>query len=48
VRKKGMINFKHGEKENGVLKFAEYRSTGKAENTPSILESMPLFDRYFT
>ena len=33
--------------ENGVLKFAEYRSTGKAENTPSILECMPLFDRHF-
>jgi len=33
--------------KNGVLKFAEYRSTGKAENTPSIRECMPLFDRYF-
>jgi len=33
--------------ENGVLNLAEYRSTGKAENTPSIRESMPLFDKYF-
>lgn len=33
--------------ENEVLKFAEYRSTGKAENTPSIREWMPLFDKYF-
>jgi len=33
--------------EDGALKFAEYRSTGKAENTPSIRESMPLFDKYF-
>ena len=33
--------------ENGVLKFAEYRSTGKAENTPSIRECVPLFDEYF-
>jgi hypothetical protein len=33
--------------ENGVLKFAEYRSTGKAENTPSVRECMPLFDKYF-
>ena len=33
--------------ENGVLKFAEYRSTEKAENTPSIRECIPLFDKYF-
>ena len=33
--------------ENGVLKLAEYRSTEKAENTPSIRECIPLFDKYF-
>jgi hypothetical protein len=33
--------------ENGILKFAEYRSTEKAENTPSVRECIPLFDKYF-
>ncbi|MFB0506101.1 MAG: hypothetical protein ACETWT_05170 [Thermodesulfobacteriota bacterium] len=33
--------------ENGILKFAEYRSTKKAENTPSVRECIPLFDKYF-
>ena len=33
--------------ENAVLKFAEYRATGKAENTPSIRKCMLLFDNYF-
>ena len=33
--------------ENGVLRFAEYVSTGKAENTPSIRENMHILDKYF-
>ena len=33
--------------ENSVLRFAEYVSTGKAENTPSIRESMHILDKYF-
>ncbi len=33
--------------ENGMLKFAEYRATGKAENMPSIRKCMLLFDSYF-
>ncbi len=31
--------------ENGGLKFAECQSTEKAENTPSIQECMPFFDK---
>ena len=34
--------------EHGVLKFSEYSSSGKAENTPSVLESMTRFAKYFT
>lgn len=34
--------------EKGVLKFVEYISTGKAENTPSIKANMPVLDRYFS
>ena len=33
--------------ENGVLQFKEYISTGKAENTPSIRENLPRFEKYF-
>jgi hypothetical protein len=33
--------------EKGVLKYREYISTGKAENTPSLLKSMPRLDGYF-
>ena len=33
--------------ENGVLRFKEYISTGKAENTPSIRENMPRLYTYF-
>ena len=33
--------------ENGVLQFAEYVATGKAENTPSIRNNMHVLDRYF-
>jgi hypothetical protein len=33
--------------ERGVLKYREYISTGKAENTPSLLKSMPHLDCYF-
>jgi hypothetical protein len=33
--------------ENGVLQFAEYIATGKAENTPSIRNNMHILDRYF-
>ena len=32
--------------ENSVLRFAEYVSTGKAENMPSIRESMHILDKY--
>lgn len=32
---------------NGVLQFAEYIATGKAENTPSIRSNMHVLDRYF-
>ena len=33
--------------ENGVLRFKEYISTGKAENTPSFRENMPRLYTYF-
>jgi hypothetical protein len=33
--------------ENGILKFREYISTGKAENTPSLVKSMPRLQAYF-
>ena len=33
--------------KNGVLQFAEYIATGKAENTPSIRDNMHILDRYF-
>jgi hypothetical protein len=33
--------------ERGVLKYREYISTGKAENTPSLLKSMPRLQAYF-
>ncbi len=33
--------------ENGVLQFAEYIATGKAENTPSIRSHMHVLDKYF-
>ncbi len=33
--------------QHGILKFAEYYSTGKAEDTPSVEKCMLLFDRYF-
>ena len=32
--------------ENGILRFAEYVSTGKAENTPSVRESTHILDKY--
>jgi hypothetical protein len=34
--------------EKGVLRFAEYISTGKAENTPSIRNNMSILDKYFS
>jgi hypothetical protein len=33
--------------KDGILRFAEYVSTGKAENTPSIRESTHILDKYF-
>jgi hypothetical protein len=33
--------------EMGVLQFKKYISTGKAENTPSIRENLPKFEKYF-
>ena len=33
--------------ENGILKYREYVSTGKAENTPSLLKSMSRLEGYF-
>jgi hypothetical protein len=33
--------------ENGVLQFAEYIATGKAENTPSIQDNRHVLDGYF-
>ncbi len=33
--------------QHGILKFAEYYSTAKAEDTPSVEKCMALFDRYF-
>jgi hypothetical protein len=33
--------------ENGVLKYREYISTGKAENTPSLLKSLPRLEGHF-
>ena len=33
--------------DHGVLKFAEYVATGKAELTPSIAEAMPGLEKYF-
>ncbi len=33
--------------ENRVLKLAEYIATGKAEKTPSVIESSPTLEKYF-
>jgi hypothetical protein len=33
--------------ENGILQFAEYIATGKAESTPSIRNNMHILDKYF-
>lgn len=33
--------------ENGALRFVEYHSTGKADNTPSIRKLAPVFDKHF-
>ena len=33
--------------QNGILKFAEYYSTGKAQDTPAVETCMALFDRHF-
>ncbi|MBW1997582.1 MAG: hypothetical protein JRJ29_06410 [Deltaproteobacteria bacterium] len=33
--------------EKGILRYREYVSTGKAENTPSIRNNLQIFDKYF-
>jgi hypothetical protein len=33
--------------ENGILKYREYISTGKAENTPSLIKNAPRLQGYF-
>ena len=33
--------------QNGILKFSEYYSTGKAEDTPSVESCLEMFGRYF-
>jgi hypothetical protein len=33
--------------ENRILTLAEYVATGKSDNTPSVIEAMPILDKYF-
>jgi hypothetical protein len=33
--------------EEGILTLAEYVATGKSDNTPSVIEAMPILDKYF-